>query len=418
MDNKPGGGGTTGADFVAKAPADGYTLLYTTPGPQITNPFLMAKLPYDPSADLTPVTQVALVPSVLVVNKNLPVKSVKELIDYARANPGKLNFASAGIGSSSHLAGELFKHRARIDMVHVPYRGTGPALQDLLAGNVSLAIDSLAVYRPHIEAGSLRALAVSTLDRSPLLPDVPPIADELPGFEGSPVNYITVRSGTPPAIVARLNREINAVLDSREVKAYMLGSGIFPRGGTPAQMEALVRRKRPSGSRSSRSPAHASNRRHRRMSSSQDTSDVEAFRASARSLLAGITSTARLRACATAAAVRARHLAHAGGGRLACGAGPGVARRPRVDAAVRRGDRRGNRPRAAARAARRRACSRSPCCARCRPERCVTTCVARALAGELVVGVAWQESAGEIEVGRPSTTRTTATASGAPDDRR
>jgi tripartite-type tricarboxylate transporter receptor subunit TctC len=241
VDNRPGGGATTGADFVAKAPADGYTLLYTTPGPQITNPFLMAKLPYDPMTDLIPVTQVALVPSVLVVNKNLPVKSVKELIDYARANPGKLNFASAGIGSSSHLAGELFKHRAKIDMVHVPYRGTGPALQDLLAGNVSVAIDSLAVYRPHIESGSLRALAVSTLDRSPLLPDVPPIAETLPGFEGSPVNYITVRSGTPPAIVARLNREINAVLDSREVKAFMFSSGIVPRGGTPAQMQALVR---------------------------------------------------------------------------------------------------------------------------------------------------------------------------------
>lgn len=125
VDNKPGGGATTGADFVAKSAADGYTLLYTTPGPQITNPYLMAKLPYDPVADLTPVTQVAVVPNVLVVHKSVPATNVKELIQYARANPGKLSFASAGIGSSSHLAGELFKHGAKIDVLHVPYRGTG-----------------------------------------------------------------------------------------------------------------------------------------------------------------------------------------------------------------------------------------------------------------------------------------------------
>jgi len=240
VDNKPGGGATTGADAVAKATADGYTLLYTTPGPQITNPYLMAKLPYDPVADFTPVSQVAVVPSVLVVHKSLPVKNVKELIQYARANPGKLNFASAGIGSSSHLAGELFKHGAKIDIVHVPYRGTGPALQDLMGGNVSMAIDSIAVYRPHIESGMLRALAVSSKDRSPILPDVPPIADDLPGFEGSPVNYISVRSGTPKEIVVRLNREINEVLKTPEVKNYLLTNGVVPKGGTPEEMAALV----------------------------------------------------------------------------------------------------------------------------------------------------------------------------------
>jgi tripartite-type tricarboxylate transporter receptor subunit TctC len=240
VDNKPGGGATTGADFVAKAPADGYTLLYTTPGPQITNPFLMAKLPYDPVADLTPVAQVAVVPAVLVVNKDLPVRSVKELIRYARAHPGKLNFASAGIGSSSHLAGELFKHRAQIDIVHVPYRGTAPALQDLLGGSISMAIDSIAVYRPLIESGTLRALGVASRERSPVLPDVPPIADDLPGFDGSPVNYISVRSGTPKEIVALLNRELNAVIESREVKASLLSMGVAPKGGTPQEMAALV----------------------------------------------------------------------------------------------------------------------------------------------------------------------------------
>lgn len=241
VDNRPGGGGTMGADIVAKAPADGYTLLYTTPGPQFTNPFLMEKLPYDPVTDLIPVTQVAVVPSVLVVNKTVPATNLKELIAYARANPGKLNFASAGIGSSSHLAGELLKYSAKIDIVHVPYRGTGAALQDLLGGNVSMAIDSIAVYRSHIEAGTLRAIAVSTKERSPVLSGVPPIADDLPGFEGSPINYISVRGGTPKALVARLNREINAVLDTPEVRANLLASGVVPKGGTPEDMAAIVR---------------------------------------------------------------------------------------------------------------------------------------------------------------------------------
>jgi len=241
VDNKPGGGGTLGADAVAKAPADGYTLLYTTPGPQITNPYLMAKLPYDPMADLTPVSQVAIVSAVLVVNSTIPATNVKELIQYARAHPGKLNFASAGVGSSSHLAGELFKHDAKIDIVHVPYRGTAPALQDLLGGNVAMAFDSIAVYRQFIEAGKLRALAVSSREPSPLLPKVPPIADDLPGFDASPVNYISVRSGTPKEIVDRLNREINAVLATSEVKDYLLNNGVIPAGGTVAEVAALVK---------------------------------------------------------------------------------------------------------------------------------------------------------------------------------
>ena len=241
VDNRPGGGGTLGADSVAKAPADGYTLLYTTPGPQFTNPFLMDKLPYNPQTDLTPVSQLAIVPSVLVVNQTVPVKNLKELIAYARANPGKLNFASAGVGSTSHLAGELLKYSAKIDIVHVPYRGTSQGLQDLLGGNVSMAIDSIAVYRTHIESGALRAIAVSTRDRSPVLPEVPPMADDLPGFEGSPINYISVRGGTPKEIVARLNTEINAVLNTPEVRNTLLASGVVPKGGTPEEMAALVR---------------------------------------------------------------------------------------------------------------------------------------------------------------------------------
>ena len=241
VDNKPGGGATLGANFVAKAPADGYTLLYTTPGPQMTNPYLMARLPYDPVSDLTPVSQLAILPSVLVVHKDVPARSLKELIDYARKNPAKINFASAGIGASSHLAGELFKQSAGVYMVHIPYRGTGPATADLLAGQVQMAIDSIVVYKPHIDAGSVRALGVSSLQRSPQLPDIPAIADVLKGFEGSPVNYLSVRAGTPQAIIDRLNREVNAVLESPELKDQLTKSGVIPKGSTPAEMAALIR---------------------------------------------------------------------------------------------------------------------------------------------------------------------------------
>jgi tripartite-type tricarboxylate transporter receptor subunit TctC len=241
VDNKPGGGATLGADLVAKAPADGYTLLYTTPGPQMANPWLMPKLPYDPERDLVPVSEVAIVPNVLVVPRSLPVRTLKEFIAYAKANPGKVNFASAGQGASSHLAGELFKQSAGVFIVHIPYRGTGPALTDLLSGQVQMAIDSIAVYKPHIDSGALRALGVATAKRSPLLPNVPAIAESLPGFEAAPVNYISVPAKTPQAVIDRLNREINAVLQSPELKEQLAASGVIPQGSTPAGMASLIR---------------------------------------------------------------------------------------------------------------------------------------------------------------------------------
>ena len=237
VDNKPGGGATLGADLVAKAPADGLTLLYATPGPQITNRFLMPRLPYDPDRDLVPVSTVAVVPNVLVVHPDLPVRNVRELIAYAKANPGKLNFASAGLGASSHLAGELFKQAAGVDIVHVPYKGTGPALTDLLSGQVQMAIDSIVVYQGHIEAGKLRALGVATPQRSPQLPGVPPIADALPGFDAAPMNYIAVRAGTPPTIIERLNREINAVVADPELVASLVARGVTPGGSSVAALQ-------------------------------------------------------------------------------------------------------------------------------------------------------------------------------------
>jgi tripartite-type tricarboxylate transporter receptor subunit TctC len=228
IDNKPGAGATIGADFVAKAAPDGYTLLWTTPGPQITNPYLMPKLPYDPNKDFTAIATVVTAVNVLVVTPGLPVKSVSELVAYAKANPGKLNFSSAGVGASSHLLGELFKLMAGIDIVHVPYRGSAPALQDLLAGNIQMSIDTVAVLLPHIQAGSLRALGVATIARNPSLPELPPIADTLPGFDGASINYLNGPAGMAQPVIERLNREINAVLSDPEVTKRMEVAGFTP----------------------------------------------------------------------------------------------------------------------------------------------------------------------------------------------
>ena len=241
VENKPGAGATVGADFVAKSAPDGYTLLYGTPGPQIINPYLMKKLPYDPASDFAPISRLVVVPNILVVHPSVPAKTVKELIELAKAQPGKINFGSAGIGATSHLSGELFKSAAGIEIVHVPYKGTGAALQDLLAGNIQMAIDSIPVYLPHLKAGSVRALAVSTPQRSPVLPDLPPIADTLPGFDASAMNYISARAGTPRPIVERLNREINAVLQQPEVRERLLTMGATPMGSTPEELDRVIK---------------------------------------------------------------------------------------------------------------------------------------------------------------------------------
>jgi tripartite-type tricarboxylate transporter receptor subunit TctC len=241
IENKPGAGATIGADFVAKAAPDGYTLLYVTPGPQITNPYLMPKLPYDPNKDLVPVASLVLAVNVLVVTPSLPVKSVAELIAYAKANPGKINFSSSGVGSSSHLSGELFKMMAGIDIVHVPYRGSGPSIQDILAGNVQMSIDTVATMLPHIQSGGMRALAVATAGRNPTLPDLPPIAETLPGFEGSSINYISAPAGTPQPIIERLNKEINAVLADPEIQKRMVATGLTTVIESPAELGARIK---------------------------------------------------------------------------------------------------------------------------------------------------------------------------------
>jgi len=179
---------------------------------------------------------------VLVVHPGVPAKSVRELIDYAKANPGKLNFSSSGTGASSHLAGELFRQVAGVEIVHVPYRGTGPSTGDLLAGNVHMAIDSAATLLPHIKAGGLRALGFATLERQPALPDLPTIADTLPGFDGSSINYISVPAGTPPPIIERLNREIALVLSDPDIARRMTELAIAPIIETPAELATRIAR--------------------------------------------------------------------------------------------------------------------------------------------------------------------------------
>jgi tripartite-type tricarboxylate transporter receptor subunit TctC len=165
---------------------------------------------------------------------------VKELIAYAKANPNKVNFASSGIGSSSHLAGELFKSMASINIEHVPYKGSGAAVTEVIGGSVQMSIDSLSVYQAHIKAGAVKALAVSTLARNVALPDLPPIADTLPGYTAAPINYITVPAGTPSAIITKLNKELNEVLKNPEVRERLIATGLDVKGGTPEEMERVV----------------------------------------------------------------------------------------------------------------------------------------------------------------------------------
>jgi hypothetical protein len=236
VDNKPGGGATTGAAFVVNSPADGYTLLYTTPGPQITNPFLMkGRLPYSPN-QLLPVSRIAWVPSVLVINPKVPANTVQELITYAQKNPGKIFFGSAGIGATSHLSGELFKRMAQIEITHVPYKGTGQVVQDLLSGNVQMSIDSLSVYLPYIKSGQLKALGIAMPQRSPAMPDLPPVSDQIKDFDATPVNYLSVKAGTPSEIVARLNHELVATLADPALQDRMDKLGLFPKSSTPEAM--------------------------------------------------------------------------------------------------------------------------------------------------------------------------------------
>ena len=237
IENKPGAGGNIGADFVAKQPGDGYTLMITSIG-MATNKPLYGKLSYDPIKDFAPVSLLAVVPNVLVTNATQPdVKTAKDVIAAARKTPGKLTYASAGNGTSIHLAGEVFTSLAQVDMLHVPYKGSGPAVSDLLGGQVNYMFDSITSARPHIESGKLRALGVTTAKRSKTLPNVPTLAEAgLPGYEVSPWFAVFMPAATPKDIVAKVNSALLEAMKDPDVVKRFETIGAEPVGSTPEEM--------------------------------------------------------------------------------------------------------------------------------------------------------------------------------------
>ena len=240
IDNKPGAGGSLGSDMAAKATADGQTLLFTTTSTHSIGPAIGAKLPYDTVRDFTPIAHVGNAPSIMLVPNSSPAKTVKEWIEYAKKNPGKLNYASSGNGTIVQLTAELFKAQAGVFVTHIPYKGTGLAIPDLVAGQLDVLFDSLPTGMPHVRDGRLRALAVTTLKRTPLGPDLPPVADTLPGFESNTWFGLYGPKGLPAEVVNRVNTAANQALSDPEVRAKLTTLGIEPVTSTPAQFAKMV----------------------------------------------------------------------------------------------------------------------------------------------------------------------------------
>jgi len=242
VENRTGAGGNIGAEAVAKSAPDGYTLNMSALGPHAVNVSLFAKLPYDPVRDFAAIALVLEAEGLLVLHPSVPASSVGELITYARANPGKLTFASAGMGTASHLAGELFKTMAQVEMTHVPYKGNVPAITDLLAGQTSLLFATMPTVLPHAKAGKLRALATIGSARSAAAPELPTVAESLPGFEVNNWIGLFAPAGTPPQIVRRWNGEVMRIMQSPEIQARLPAEGARFTPNSPEQFAAFVKR--------------------------------------------------------------------------------------------------------------------------------------------------------------------------------
>jgi tripartite-type tricarboxylate transporter receptor subunit TctC len=242
VDTRAGAAGNIGIEYAARQPADGYVLLVMPTGNAVVNPHLYAKLPYDTFRDFTPVTLLATVENALVVHPSVAASSVRELIALAKANPGKLTFASPGVGSQAHIAGEMLKAMAGVDVLHVPYKGIAPAMNDLVGGQVSFMFLSMSSALKQVEAGKLRALGVASLKRSSAAPDLPTIAEQgLPGFEAVSWYALMAPAGTPPDVVEKIAAESARALRDPAVRDRLLGLGANPVGGTPAELAAMLK---------------------------------------------------------------------------------------------------------------------------------------------------------------------------------
>ena len=240
VENRTGANGNVGADFVAKSAPDGYTMLLSDVGALAINPSVYTNMPFDPARDFSPIVMVSYSPHVLAVHPSLPVGNVKELIAYARANPGKLNFANSGTGGAPHLAGVEFAARTGVQWTYIPYKGGSAAVTDVIAGNANVLFNGMLATYPSVKAGRLKGLAVSSAQRVPSAPELPTVAETLPGFETGSYQGLLAAAGTPREIVAKLNTELIRILNTSEMKEFLAKQGTEVRAGTPEALGQFI----------------------------------------------------------------------------------------------------------------------------------------------------------------------------------